>query len=159
MAGEGTAALVQALDVLVKVGRGLLEDAEKQVAEGSLHDFVSNKIRFLFGMMGAGAAFLNSLSVKNMSEAEDLWKNSFQDSGVREQVEEFLSLEVEWDNFLERLDSGLQTSDELLAAVPSVQSLSADMHLTSARSGEDVTLGHYFGQGKNLLLVLIRHFG
>ena len=44
--------------------------------------------------------------------------------------------QVEWDSFLERLDSGLQMSDKLLASASPVETLSADIKLTDARSGE-----------------------
>ena len=44
--------------------------------------------------------------------------------------------QVEWDSFLERLDSGLQMSDKLLACASPVETLSADIKLTDARSGE-----------------------
>lgn len=44
--------------------------------------------------------------------------------------------QVEWDAFLERLDSELQMSDKLLACTSPAKTLSADIKLTDAKSGE-----------------------
>ena len=63
-------------------------------------------------------------------------KTFYQSPGVRDVIEDLLELEVEWDSFLEHLDSGLQMSDKLLASASPVETLSADIKLTDARSGE-----------------------
>lgn len=152
--------LIEALQNFVKVVRTMLEDVEKATATtGSLQDFATNKLMSLFGIIAAGANLYSSLSVNKRSEAEDLWKPLYQIAGVRDAVEDFLELEVEWDAFLESLDSRLQMSDKLLACTSPVERLSADIKLTDARSGEEVTVGRYYGKAENLLLVLIRHLG
>lgn len=150
--------LTCSLSLLIKLGKVLLENG-KQEAEASLQDYVPNKITTLFGLITAGADLYNSLGVTKKSEAEAFWQKFFHHESVREQVEELLQLETEWDEFLERLDVDLQTTDRQLRDGPAVASLSADTPLTDARTGENVTLGRYFGKGENLLLVLIRHFG
>lgn len=78
---------------------------------------------------------------------------------MREQVEELLQLESEWDSFLESVDQALQTTDGQLSGGKMVDSLSPDTPFTDGRSGKSVTLGQYLSQGQKLLLVLIRHFG
>lgn len=120
-------------------------------------DFVPHKISTLFGLIKAGADFYKSLGVKKWSEAEAIWQKSYNHEAVREQVEELLQLETEWDSFLEGVDRGLQTTDAQLSQT--ADRLSPDTELIDARSAKSVTLGQYLGQGQKLLLVLIRHFG
>uniref|UniRef100_A0A673WWV0 Uncharacterized LOC115192909 n=2 Tax=Salmo trutta TaxID=8032 RepID=A0A673WWV0_SALTR len=155
---EAEDTLIYGLTGLNTMGRILLENG-KQEAAGSIEDFVPNKITTLFGLMTCAANFYNSIGVKKRIDAEDLWKKSYHHAKVQEQVEELLQLEEEWDAFLDRIDTELKTSDKRLTGGPTSQNLSADTPLTDARSGENVTLGLYFGKGENLLLVLIRHFG
>ena len=54
-------------------------------------------------------------------------KTFYQSPGVRDVIEDLLELEVEWDSFLEHLDSGLQMSDKLLACASPMDTLSADI--------------------------------
>lgn len=44
--------------------------------------------------------------------------------------------QVEWNVFLERLDSELQMSDKLLACTSPAKTLNADTKLTDAKSGK-----------------------
>ncbi|CAJ1077988.1 selenoprotein L [Xyrichtys novacula] len=134
--------LIHSLTLLVNWSKVLLKEAKKD-AEGSLEDFVPHKISTLFGLITAGADFYKSLGVKKLSEAEALWQKSYQHAGVREQVEELLQLETEWDSFLEDVDRGLQTTDRQLSGKQTVDRLSPDTELTDARSGKSVTLGQY----------------
>ncbi|KAF1376886.1 hypothetical protein PFLUV_G00216130 [Perca fluviatilis] len=124
----------------------------------SLEMFVPDKITILLGLMAAGTDFYKSLGVKKKSEAEDLWQKSYHHVAVREQVEELLQLESEWDSFLESVDRGLRTTDGQLAGGQIADSLSPDTAFTDGRSAKSVTLGQFLGQGQKLLLVLIRHF-
>lgn len=150
--------LTGGLSLLVNLSRALLQKAQ-QDAEASLENFVPYKITTLFGLITAGANFYKSLGVKKKSEAEAIWQKSYHVAAVREQVEELLQLESEWDSFLESVDRGLQTTDGQLSGVKTADSLSPDTQLTDGRSGESVSLGRYLDQRQKLLLVLIRHFG
>uniref|UniRef100_A0AAQ5Y4M7 Selenoprotein L n=1 Tax=Amphiprion ocellaris TaxID=80972 RepID=A0AAQ5Y4M7_AMPOC len=125
----------------------------------SLQNLVPHKISTLFGLISAGGDLYRSLGVKTKSEAEAIWKKFYHHAEVREQVEELMQLETEWDSFLESVDTGLQTSQEQLPVAKTGDSLSPDIAFTDARSGESVTLGQYLSQGQKLLLVLIRHVG
>lgn len=150
--------LTGGLSLLVNLSRALLQKAQ-QDAEASLENFVPYKITTLFGLITAGANFYKSLGVKKKSEAEAIWQKSYHVAAVREQVEELLQLESEWDSFLESVDRGLQTTDGQLSGLKTADSLSPDTQLTDGRSGESVSLGRYLDQRQKLLLVLIRHFG
>lgn len=79
---------------------------------------------------------------------------SFSCEAVREQVEELLKLQTEWDSFLEGVDRSLQTADSQEA-----EHLSPATELCDGRTGKSMTLGDYMDEGQKLLLVLIRHFG
>uniref|UniRef100_A0A1A8LJH5 Selenoprotein L n=1 Tax=Nothobranchius pienaari TaxID=704102 RepID=A0A1A8LJH5_9TELE len=150
--------LTSSLTLLVNLGKVLLQNAKQEVA-ASLETFVPHKITTLFGLMAASEGFYRSIGVKTKSEAESVWQKSYHHADVREQVEELLKLETEWDSFLESVDKGLQTTDEQLSGGKPADSLSPDYQFTDARSGKGVTLGQFLGQGQKLLLVLIRHFG
>ncbi|XP_030577583.1 selenoprotein L [Archocentrus centrarchus] len=150
--------LTDALSLLVNMGKVLLQNAKEEAA-ASLENFVPHKITTLFGLITAGANFYKSLGVKKKSEAEAIWQKSYHCAAVREQVEELLQLENEWDSFLESVDEGLQTTDVQLSGGNKTDSLSPETLFTDGRSGKSVTLGQYLGQGQSLLLVLTRHFG
>ncbi|KAJ8396202.1 hypothetical protein AAFF_G00020690 [Aldrovandia affinis] len=107
---------------------------------------MSKKIVSLFDLSAAAARFFTSLSVKRRSEAEELWKNAYLCTELGVQVEDFVILEAEWDAFLERLDTELQMSDMLLGQSAQAGSLSGEMALTDARSGESLNLAQYMGK-------------
>uniref|UniRef100_A0A8P4GRV6 Uncharacterized protein n=2 Tax=Dicentrarchus labrax TaxID=13489 RepID=A0A8P4GRV6_DICLA len=150
--------LTSALSQLVNLGKILLQKARQQAAE-SLETFVPHKITTLFGLITAGAQLYKSLGVKKKSEAEAVWQKYYHQAAVREQVEELLELEGEWDSFLEGVDRDLQVTDRLLSGSKIVESVSPDAAFTDVRTGKSVTLGQYLDQGQKLLLLLIRHFG
>ncbi|MED6294476.1 hypothetical protein CHARACLAT_021413 [Characodon lateralis] len=143
--------LTSGLSLLVSLGKILLQNAEQEAA-ASLESFVPHKITTLFGLITAGEDFYRSIGVKTKGEAEAVWQKSHHQPAVREQVEELLKLEKEWDSFLLSLDKGLQMTDEELSGAKTVDSLSPDSLFTDARSGESVTLGQFLGQGQKLLL-------
>lgn len=150
--------LTGGLTLLVHLSRGLLQKAQQEAAE-SLENFVPYKITTLFGLIAAGADFYKSIGVKKKRDAEATWQKFYHHAAVREQADELLQLESEWDSFLESVDRGLQTSDGQLSGRQTADSLSPDTPLTDARTEKSVTLGQYLVQGQKLLLVLIRHYG
>ncbi|XP_070776856.1 prostamide/prostaglandin F synthase-like [Enoplosus armatus] len=79
-------------------------------------------------------------------------------AALRDAVQDFLELEVQWDAFLQRLDDELQLSAEILDGDHQSKCISPDTFLIDARTEETVTLEKYLGKGKKTLLVLIRQF-
>uniref|UniRef100_W5NFI6 Uncharacterized protein n=1 Tax=Lepisosteus oculatus TaxID=7918 RepID=W5NFI6_LEPOC len=152
------AILVKALEDFVIAGRELLIKAVKERQEGSIQEFISKKIGSLLGFTVAAADFLNRLSVKKRKDAEEVWKKFYHCSDVRDHVEDFLQLEVDWDEFLKGLDKELNLCERFPCQVPLGGYLSGEVTLTDAKSGQSVSLGSYFGKDKSLLLVLLRHF-
>uniref|UniRef100_A0A8C4RIA5 Uncharacterized protein n=1 Tax=Erpetoichthys calabaricus TaxID=27687 RepID=A0A8C4RIA5_ERPCA len=151
--------LLQALTHLVSRGRELLQSVNEESRRGLLKDFALNNLNILFGFTDAGANFLTSLSVKKRSDAEKLWEHFFQDEDVRDHVEELLQLEVDWDEFLQHLDSSLNLCDT--PSVPMVRLggyVPGDLQLKDARTNEHLKLSSYFRRGTKTLLVLLRHF-
>lgn len=149
--------LTSGLSLLVNLSKVLLQNAKQEAAD-SLENLVPYKITTLFGLIAAGTQFYKSLGVKKKSEAEAVWQKFYHHEAVREQVEELLQVENEWDSFLESVDEGLQATDGQLSG-QIADSLSPDVEFIDGRSGKSVTLGQYLDQGQKLLLVLIRHFG
>ncbi|KAM4528792.1 selenoprotein L [Fundulus diaphanus] len=150
--------LTRSLRLLVSLGQILLQNAQQEAA-ASLETFLPHKITTLFGLITAGGNFYRSIGVKTKGEAEAIWQKLYHRPAVREQVEELLKLENEWDSFLQSVDKGLQLTDEQLPGAKTADSLSPDSLFTGARSGQSVTLGQFLGQGQKLLLVLLGHFG
>lgn len=155
---------VRALKAFVENGRALLDLAEKESREGSLQEFVWQKIRInphkqsLLSLIAAGAVLYRSLSVKRKKEAEDLWMKHNQCGALADALQDFQQLEVQWDAFLQRLDDELQLSAKILSEAQQSTCISPDASLINARTGETVTLEKYLGKGKKILLVLIRQF-
>ncbi|KAM3603393.1 uncharacterized protein V6R79_021384 [Siganus canaliculatus] len=143
--------LTGGLNLLVNLCKVLLENAKKEAAE-SLESFVPYKISTLFGLIGAGTQFYRTIGVKKKHEAEAVWKKYYHHAAVREQVEELLEVESEWDSFLEGVDRDLQTTDTQLSGGKLADSLSPDLQLTDARTEKSVTLGQYLHEGQKLLL-------
>ncbi|XP_063355846.1 prostamide/prostaglandin F synthase-like isoform X1 [Pelmatolapia mariae] len=153
----------KALSSFVEKGKALLDLAEKESREGLCQEFVRQKIRIerkqsLLGLIEAGATLYNSLSVKRKKDAEDLWSKNTNCAALREALQDFKELEVQWDAFLQRLDDELQLSPKIHNVDHQSKRISPDTPLIDARTGETVTLQRYLGRGKKILLVLIRQF-
>ncbi|CAJ1073292.1 uncharacterized protein LOC109978594 isoform X1 [Xyrichtys novacula] len=152
-----------ALTAFVEHGKTLLERAKKESREGSLEDFIRQKIRIeqqqsLLGLIEAGAALYRSLSVQRKKDAEDLWRKNTNCTALQDALQDFKDLEVQWDAFLQHLDDELQLSARTMDSTQPIKCISPDTPLTDARTGQAVTLQKYFGRGKKILLVLIRQF-
>ncbi|XP_047467038.1 selenoprotein L isoform X1 [Mugil cephalus] len=161
---ESTAASrAKALAAFVQRGKALLDLAERESGEGSRQDFIRRKIRIeekqcLLGLIEAAAALYSSLSVTRKRDAEDLWRRNNHCAALREAVQGFHQLEVQWDAFLQRLDDELQLSVKTLDGDHRSKCISPDTPLVDARTAETVTLEKYLRRGKKTLLVLIRQF-
>nr|XP_033498300.1 uncharacterized protein LOC117266957 isoform X2 [Epinephelus lanceolatus] len=145
MAERADQTAVKALKTFVGSGKALLDLAEKESREGSLQEFIRQKIRIeqrqsLLGLIEAAA---------------DLYRSC---AALQEAVRDFEQLEVRWDAFLQRLDDELQLSAKILDREHQPRCISPDISLIDARTGGTATLGNYLGKGKKILLVLIRQF-
>nr|XP_046268809.1 uncharacterized protein LOC124071851 [Scatophagus argus] len=163
MADATADSCAKALAAFVENGKALLDLAEKESREGSLQDFIRQKIRIeqkqsLLGLIEAGAALYRSLSVKRKKDAEDQWRKNNHCVALSDAVQDFEQLQVQWDAFLQRLDDELQLSATTLDGDPQSRCISPDTSLIDARTRETVTLEKYLGKSKKILLVLIRQF-
>ncbi|XP_033498299.1 uncharacterized protein LOC117266957 isoform X1 [Epinephelus lanceolatus] len=163
MAERADQTAVKALKTFVGSGKALLDLAEKESREGSLQEFIRQKIRIeqrqsLLGLIEAAADLYRSLSVKRKKDAENLWRQNNHCAALQEAVRDFEQLEVRWDAFLQRLDDELQLSAKILDREHQPRCISPDISLIDARTGGTATLGNYLGKGKKILLVLIRQF-
>ncbi|XP_014353576.1 selenoprotein L [Latimeria chalumnae] len=149
--------LVQLLSELVKEGREVLEKVVEESKQGSMKEFVLHRISSLGTMIGVYATFLNRLSVQKRCDAEQLWKKYFYCSDVRDCVDDLLQFEIEWNSFLQSVDSVLQC-DNITAQLELGGQVSQDLEFVEARSGRSIKFADYLGKGKKLLLVLLRHF-
>ncbi|KAM6968528.1 uncharacterized protein LKV04_017387 [Tautogolabrus adspersus] len=153
----------KALTAFVENGKALLDLAKKESSEGSLQEFIRQKIRIeqqqsLLGLIEAGSALYRSLCVQRKKDAEDLWRKSTHRATLQGALQDFQELEVQWDAFLQHLDDELQLAAKTLFDTEQIKCISPDTSLIDARTGEKVTLEKYFGRGQKILLVLIRQF-
>ncbi|CAK6974088.1 uncharacterized protein LOC128375923 [Scomber scombrus] len=158
-----TDSYAKALAAFVGNGKSLLDLAEKESREGSFQEFIRQKIRIeqkqsLLGLIDAGAALYKSLSVRKKKDMEDLCRKNTHCAALQDALQDFQQLEVQWDAFLQHLDDELQLSAKSLDGRLQSKSISPDIPLIDARTGEAVTLQKYLGKGKKTLLVLIRQF-
>uniref|UniRef100_UPI00398E4B64 selenoprotein L isoform X2 n=1 Tax=Pristiophorus japonicus TaxID=55135 RepID=UPI00398E4B64 len=135
----GEAELLRALGELSGAGREILAAARAESGGELAQGFVSQKIGRLAGMIPLYSSFLKT-SVS-----------------VRDQAEDLLQFELEWNSFLSDIDARLkhncvQTQLTLGTEVP------GGMTFTDARSGREVQLEEFLQGPEKLLLVLLRHF-
>ncbi|GLD47761.1 uncharacterized protein AKAME5_000186000 [Lates japonicus] len=162
-ANQAAVSCAKALTAFVENGKTLLDLAEKESKEGSLQEFIRQKIHIeqkqsLLGLIEAAAALYRSLSVKRKKDAEDLWRKNNHCETLQGAVQDFEQLAVQWDSFLQRLDDELQLSAKILAGDHQSKCISPETPLINAKTGETVTLEKYLRKGKKILLVLIRQF-
>ncbi|XP_067873296.1 selenoprotein L [Heterodontus francisci] len=156
-AGRGEAGLLRALGELSRAGWEILAVARAESSGEMLQGFVAQKIGWLAGMIHLYANFLNTLHVHKRSEAEDLWKTFYHSASVRDQVEDLLQLELEWNSFLSDVDARLKTNC-FQAQLRLGTQVPGSMTFTDARSGREVLLEEFLHHREKLLLVLLRHF-
>ncbi|GAA6223249.1 uncharacterized protein LOC118336823 [Lates japonicus] len=130
-ANQAAVSCAKALTAFVENGKTLLDLAEKESKEGSLQEFIRQKIHIeqkqsLLGLIEAAAALYRSLSVKRKKDAEDLWRKN--------------------------------NHAKILAGDHQSKCISPETPLIDAKTGETVTLEKYLRKGKKILLVLIRQF-
>ncbi|XP_051880510.1 selenoprotein L [Pristis pectinata] len=152
----GEEQLLRALGELSQAGRRILVAAREESSADMVQEFVSQKIGCLAGLIPLYANFFNNLCLRKRSDAEDLFKKFYHSASVRDQVEDLLEFEVEWNNFLGDIDSQMKANSfqaqlRLGAQVPGC------LVFTDVRSEREVQLKEFL-QGQKLLLVLLRHF-
>ncbi|XP_078069492.1 selenoprotein L [Mustelus asterias] len=157
MDGPGEAELLGALGELSEAGSEILAAAKAESCGEMLQEFVSQKIGRLGGMIHLYANFLNSLHVQKRSDAEDLWKTFYHSASVRDQVEDLMQFEVEWNSFLSDVDARLKANC-FQAQLRLGMQVPGDMTFTDVRSEKEVRLEEFLQRQEKLLLVLLRHF-
>ncbi|XP_078256146.1 selenoprotein L [Rhinoraja longicauda] len=153
----GEKELLRAIDELCRGGRGILAAAREESGGAKAQEFVSLKIGRLAGLIQLYANFYNNLNVRRRGDAEDLFKRFYHSAAMRDQMEDLLRFELEWNNFLGDVDNQIkadsfQTQLKLGTQVPGC------LKLTDVRSGREVQLEDFLHGQEKLLLVLLRHF-
>ncbi|XP_055491082.1 selenoprotein L isoform X1 [Leucoraja erinacea] len=120
-------------------------------------EFVSLKIGRLAGLIQLHANFFNNLNVRRRSDVEDLFKKFYQSTAVRDQVEDLMKFELEWNNFLGDVDNQIE-ANAFQAQLKLGTQVPGCMKLTDVRSGREIQLEEFLHRREKLLLVLLRHF-
>lgn len=153
----GEKELVRAIDELSRGGRGILAAAREESGGARAQEFVSLKIGRLAGLIQLHANFFNNLNVRRRSDVEDLFKKFYQSTAVRDQVEDLMKFELEWNNFLGDVDNQIE-ANAFQAQLKLGTQVPGCMKLTDVRSGREIQLEEFLHRREKLLLVLLRHF-
>lgn len=161
------AQVITALKKLTEAVEQTVEDGRQKYEPLTVNEYVSlaNKdgIRRMYKPMPSYAECMLGLGVATRAGLEELWKGLYRDSEVQECVEELLSAEESYEEFIAEVDEELQR-EEGKCVVPSAvttvgQQLPRDLSFVEAKSGESTSLQSQRKQSKFTLLVLMRHFG
>lgn len=133
----------------------ILSSARKQ-ADESMENFVTEKVWSLGGAIGLYADLFTSLHVTTRSAFEDVVKANFRNMDVRDEFEELIETETEWQKFLEGVERYLEKSDNVTNLKVNDQA-PMDMPLVESTTGKTVTLREY-SDNNSQLLVLFRHY-
>ena len=86
----------------------------KLLASKSVQNFIKNDIKILGGLIGAYHRFFKAIQVESRNDAEKLWtKLLIKDKKVEDKVDELLSLEELFDEFLNEIDDKLKNEEIL----------------------------------------------
>ena len=151
---------------LTEVVEQTVEEGRKRYEPWTVLEYISlaNKdgIRQMFRPMPAYAECMLGLGVKSRTGLEQLWMGLYRDSEVRECVDELLSAEESYEEFIAEVEEKLQKEEGKCAVASAVtvgHQLPRDLSFIEAKSGEVTSLQSHGKQLKFTLLVLIRHFG
>ncbi|KAG7265013.1 hypothetical protein CRUP_038118, partial [Coryphaenoides rupestris] len=140
VAAEALENLTSSLSLLVNSGKAILDNA-KHDAAASLEGFVPDKISTMFGLITVAADFYNSIGVTSKADAESTWAKSYHHVSVRNEVENLLQLESQWNSFLAGVDAELcpvETQGPEGSCTP--DRLSGDVALVDARTTDHVSV-------------------
>ncbi|XP_069741182.1 selenoprotein L isoform X2 [Narcine bancroftii] len=131
--------LLRALEELSQGGQEILASARAESSGELFKSFISQKIGRLAGLIQLYANFFNNFS------------------SVREQVEDLMEFELEWNNFLGDVDGQMKTST-ICAELSLGSQVPGCLVFTDVRNGREVQLREFLEGQEKLLLVLLRHF-
>ncbi len=130
-----------------------------------VQDYVSldnpKGIRRLFAPMSAYAKALTTLGYKRWTEVEECISRNYRDEDIQEVVENLLSVEDSYKDFVTTVEKNLEKYEETQAFMKTVgvgDFLPAGLTLSLA-DGTIATLDSYWKRSKFTLLILMRHFG
>ena len=163
--GDKKTLLVSAVRKLAAGLARKVEDVRKKYNPSEMDWFLNSDSRSdgVMGIYPVGLYLdcLESVGVKTRAQLEEVWKELYKAEEVRECVEELLSAEENFDNFVEEVDKDLQSYEDSLAVsqVSTVGcSVPKDISLVEAKSGNAVILGNLLKQSKFTVFVLRKHY-
>ena len=165
-AGDEKALLLSSLEKLTDGLNKVVEEGRRSYKESGLDKYLSfenpNGIRCLFRPMPLYVECMRAVGVRTRSELEGVWMGCFSDGQVRERVDDLLSAEERFGEFVAEVDQELKKKEDALDlqnVVTLGDQLPADLSLTKAKSGEVVSLESLWRKSKYTMFVLLRHFG
>eukprot|EP00118_Oscarella_pearsei_P025770 m.308740 g.308740 ORF g.308740 m.308740 type:complete len:148 (+) comp44661_c0_seq1:157-600(+) len=142
-------ALLSGLETVEKAMRGLLRGAASDLKDLGSSTFVSHKLNTLGKLISIYCDCFDGLGVQTRQELAQLCSRGGSD--VLEAYDDLLNAEVDWNHFLQNLDSLL--ADGSVDSAIDFRSVG----LVDARTEEHVSVEQLFRKS-NIVLVLLRHF-
>ena len=165
-AGEEKALLLSSLEKLTDGLNKVIEEGRRSYKECGLDKYLSfenpNGIRCLFRPMPMYVECMRAVGVRTRSELEGVWMGYFSDGQVRERVDDLLSAEERFGEFVAEVEQELKKKEDALDlqnVVTLGDQLPADLSLTKAKSGDVISLESLWRKSKYTMFVLLRHFG
>ena len=164
---EEKATLISSMQQITESLETTISDAERNFqASGEVQSYISldnpSGIRHLFAPMTVYAHAISSVQCKTWKEVEHCLSSHYRDADVCEAVEDLMSAEDSYKNFVAMVEAELIKHEDQCAVKNIItvgDPLPLDMALTSATDGQPVTLRSHWESSKYTLLILIRHFG
>ena len=161
-AGDEKALLLSFLGKLTDGLNKVVEEGRKSFKESGLNEYLSfenpSGIRCLFRPMPMYVECMKAVGVRTRSELEGVWKGCFSDGQVQESVDDLLSAEERYEEFVAEVDQALKKKEDVLdlqTVVTLGDRLPADLSLTKAKSGEAVSLESLWRKSTYTLFVLL----
>jgi hypothetical protein len=157
------AVVLSSVDAFVQASQRLLVAAKQTVSELGTEEFISKRLSGLFGIVQHYCQLYDNLQIKTRAEVDDVIRSNYRYLEIQEVHDSLLTLETDWDQFLEGIDSQLIVDAQKAKALDvgdvglsDVQLKCLDNELvTSLRDCQqpsDLLPCHW------LIVVLLRHF-
>ncbi|CAL1534995.1 unnamed protein product [Lymnaea stagnalis] len=133
----------------------IISQARENIQD-SVDDFVAKQIGRLFQIVPVYKKAFEGLNVKTKAEFEKKASHYFRDQFVREEFDELIQNEREWDDLLKDVDKTLSSPDAIPLEVGDTLPLS--LSVINARSKVESSIKSYLEDTKFIAMILLRHF-
>ena len=163
---DGNSLLLSSLGKLTEGVNKVAKEGREAYETSATTEYVDldnkNGICRMFRPVQMYADSMTALGVKTRAQLEEVWREQYKVEEVRDCVEELLSAEENFENFLAEVERGLQKEEEDLASLVEIvtvgSQLPSDLSFLEAKPGKERKLESCWKKSRFTLMVLMRHF-